>query len=214
VKGNLFKFIKYIKIYSDKNPSSLIVYVLFVIFMNLIIQQSTIPNIISGYIFGLFKGSILTLIGCIISGIISFYISRKFFRKPLLNEIKNNDEVGDDFKEILEIQNKLSTMEWSELIFLSRLGPIFPFHLISYFWGLTDVKNYLFIIFTTLGVLPILIFETYIGTQIINIKNIFKSGNMYIFGLFAIISFVIVFIIKYVFDNIYNKHKIKKEKET
>ena len=171
--------------------------------MNLIFMSSTIPNLVSGYIFGLRNGILLTLIGCIISGVISFYISRYVLKDEIMDKVSKLKML----KKIKKEEKKFTIKEWFELTVLSRLPPTYPYHLISYFWGITDIKVYIFILGTIVGQLPSLAFETYIGYKFSDIKNIFKNNhNRNTTLLFIIISIFISGLIGYKGEEILNKY--------
>ena len=174
--------------------------------MNLIFMSSTIPNLVSGYIFGLRNGILLTLIGCIISGVISFYISRYILKENILDKVEKIKAL----KQIKTEEKKFTMIEWFELTILSRLPPTYPYHLISYFWGITDIKVYIFILGTIIGQLPSLSLETYIGYKFTDIKNIFKNKhNIFMTLLFVIVTISVSVFIGYKSEELLNKYASK-----
>ena len=73
----ILSFVSYFKNLEKKNNmKGNVIYVFFVILINLIFQESTIPNVTSGYIYGLKIGGLLTVTGCVLSSIITFYIGK------------------------------------------------------------------------------------------------------------------------------------------
>ena len=172
IQSILLNIIKYFKEISNRGVYGKLIYIFFVVIMNLVFMNSTLPNLISGYIFGFYKGVLFTLTGCIISGIISFYLSRDVLKNYIYkftSKYKELDLIKKD-------ENKFTNKDWFELVVLSRLPPTYPFHIISYFWGITNINILLFIIGSTIGILPAISLETYIGYTIKNIHNIFKSN--------------------------------------
>ena len=91
-----------------KNKDTITSYLLFifvVVMVNLVLYSSTIPNLMAGYLYGLYKGSVLTLIGCIISSIITFFMGKntapsKLFKKGIFKNF---------YKKITD--EKVSTMK-------------------------------------------------------------------------------------------------------
>lgn len=206
IQKYIFGIIAYLKLTGNKSLTTKLYYVGIVVMMNLIIMNSTIPNLVSGYIFGLRNGIILTLIGCIISGVISFYISRYILKDNILDKV---DKINA-LKQIKMEEKKFTMKEWFELTILSRLPPTYPYHLISYFWGITDIKIYIFILGTIIGQLPSLSLETYIGYKFTNIKNIFKNKhNMFMTLLFIIVTITISVLIGYKSEELLNKYASK-----
>lgn len=189
----ILSFVSYFKNLEKKNNmKGNVIYVSFVILINLIFQGSTIPNVASGYIYGLKIGGLLTVTGCILSSIITFYIGRYVLKDSILGELKKYKW----FENIYKKQDKLKTMDWFKLVLLTRTAPNYPFHVISYMWGITDVNIITYIVGTTLGTLPVTFFETYIGTKLKNPKEIFHVNNIKILTAFIIISVSVTFIIQ------------------
>lgn len=187
IQGYIFGIIAFLKKEGNTFMGK-IYYILTVVIMNLVFMNSTLPNLISGYIFGLSKGILLTLIGCVISGIISFYTARYFLKEKILNKVKKNKILT----KIKQDEKNLNKEDWFELSILSRIPPIYPYHIVSYFWGITDINILIFILGTTIGVLPSLSLETFIGYKLSNIKNIFKTKhNTYITIIGIVLTIVI-----------------------
>lgn len=207
IQKYIFGIISFLK-YEGTTFSGKIYYVLLVVIMNIVFMNSTLPNLISGYLFGLHKGIILTLIGCVISGVISFYMSRYLLKNNILKKIKKYDTL----KQIKKDEKYLSFTDWFELTILSRLPPIYPYHLVSYFWGITDVSVFIFIIGTIIGILPGLSLETFIGYKFSNIKDIFKSKhNMFVTIISIVATIVVSILIGVKAEEILND-KVKKNK--
>tara|TARA_B100002051_G_C16677211_1_gene607742 strand:+ start:355 stop:1080 length:726 start_codon:yes stop_codon:yes gene_type:complete len=189
-KNLLFNFIKNISLLKGSNHGKLL-FVIFVILMNIIFFHNTISNIISGYIFGLRDGLILTMIGNIISGIFSFYVSKYYINKRILRFI-NKSYYLKDFKNIIVKERNISDYEWFKLVVFSRLSPMYSFQIISYYWGVTDVPLYIFILGSIIGSLPISIFDTYIGSKLNNIRHLFKHDIKSIIVMFVFVMILII----------------------
>jgi uncharacterized membrane protein YdjX (TVP38/TMEM64 family) len=187
IQKYLFGLITYLKYMGNKSVKGQIYYILIVVIMNIVFMNSTIPNLMSGYIFGFKKGTLLTLIGCIISGVISFYTSRYILKDKILEEVEQQPVLS----EIKKDEKLLTTYDWFELTILSRLPPTYPYHLTSYFWGITDIHVLIFTIGSLIGILPGLSLETYIGYKLTNIKDIFKSKH----NIFITIGGIVITII-------------------
>lgn len=189
----ILSFVSYFKNLEKKNNiKGNVIYVFFVILVNLIFQESTIPNVTSGYIYGLKIGGLLTLIGCVLSSIVTFCIGKYILKDSILDELKKYKW----FENVYKKQDKLKTIDWFKLVYLTRSAPNYPFHIISYMWGITNVNIFTYILGTTLGTLPITFFETYIGTKLKKPKEIFHANNIKILTAFIIISISITYIIE------------------
>ena len=191
IQAVIFGIIAYLKSTANNSIIGKIYYISIVIIMNIVFMNSTIPNLMSGYIFGLKKGILLTLVGCIISGVISFYISRYVLKEKILKQVSKYPVLS----QIKKDEHLLETPDWFELTILSRLPPTYPYHLTSYFWGITDISVLIFIIGTIIGILPGLSLETYIGYRFSNIKDIFKSKHNIFITLGGLIVTIIISIL-------------------
>ena len=204
IKSKLLEFITYLR--SNDTISSYSIFIMFIVFMSLVTSNTTIPNLISGMVYGTFKGSIITSIGILISGSISFFISRYLLRDKLTKIIKNNPLLKKYYNLIIKSEDKLTDENLLEIVFLSRLAPISPFHTFSYFWGISDVKFWGFLV-GTLGIIPSLVFETYLGSQLDNVNEIFHNKTK-IFHLVIII--IISISIGWITEKLINKMLMKK----
>ena len=195
IKQYIISAINYIK-----NETSYASYLVFIIAIQSLFFNATIPNLLSGYIFGLYKGTILTTFGCLLSAVISFISSRYYFKKEVNHFIKDNEIIGKYYKVIKKTEDIMKNEDWFEIIGLSRLAPISPYQLFSLFWGITEVPLWIYIL-GTLWVIPSVIFETYMGTQIKDLDNILNN-NTKLTHLIAVV--VISVIIGFVADHIIN----------
>jgi len=144
----------------------IIVYIIIGIVLNIFFFMYLIINIITGYIFGFREGILIAYIIIILSSIIPFLISRYYLKDKIINNAQENDR----FKKIIDNQNNYNTFDWLKNIIISRVLPI-PFIACNSFWGITNVKLYIYIIGTMIGVIPWLIFEVYVGSISKNIKK-------------------------------------------
>ena len=131
----------------------IIVYIIIGIVLNIFFFMYLIINIITGYIFGFREGILIAYIIIILSSIIPFLISRYYLKDKIINNAQENDR----FKKIIDNQNNYNTFDWLKNIIISRVLPI-PFIACNSFWGITNVKLYIYIIGTMIGVIPWLIF--------------------------------------------------------
>ena len=209
IQKKIFSIIAFLK-YEGTTFTGKLYYICLVVIMNIVFMNSTLPNLISGYIFGLHKGILLTLIGCVISGVISFYMARYILKDKIIKKIEKNEVLS----KIKEDEKLLETNDWFQLATLSRLPPIYPFHLTSYFWGITDISIIIFIIGTIIGILPGLSLETFIGYKFSNIKDIFKSKhNMFVTVIGVVTTIIVSILIGVKAEEILND-KVKNHKAT
>lgn len=121
-----------------------------------------------GYLFGLFWGSIYVLIAALLGAILSFLIGRYLSRNWVYKQLEKHPK----FKLIDQAVAK----EGWKIVLLTRLSPVFPFNLLNYGFGVTQVsvKDY---ILGSLGILPGTIMYVYMGSLAVNITMITTSNQ-------------------------------------
>lgn len=116
-----------------------------------------------GVLFGVVLGSlyvfIATSLGATFAFLIGRYLSRGWVRRQVQGNIK--------FKAI----NQAVAKEGFKIVFLTRLSPIFPFNLLNYAFGITQIslKDYLL---GSLGMIPGTFMYVYLGSLAGNLAMI------------------------------------------
>lgn len=160
-----------------------IIYVGLLSSLPLLLFPDSILVIAGGMVFGLFWGSVLTVMGSLIGGIIAFFISRKLGRTVVKKLIKKDLVLFDKGK------------NGFFLILMLRLIPLFPFKVVSYSAGLSDIKLKDFVIATTIGSLPGIIVYTNLGDK----TTMIGSTEFYISIALLIGLFILSFVMKNIF---------------
>lgn len=164
-----------------------IVYVLLLSLLPLLLFPDSVLVIAGGMLFGLVRGTILTSIGSLIGGVIAFLISRAFGSK-VVRKITKKD---------LVLFEKYKGYSGFFIILLLRLIPLFPFKVVSYSAGLTDMKLRDFCLATVIGSLPGIIVYTNLGDK----ANDFGSKGFYVSVALVVLLFVVSFVVKKAFKN-------------
>ena len=113
-------------------------------------------NLASGSMFGFWMGSVVAVVGIILSSIFSFLISRYMARSWAERHINKH-------RALLALDCAIAKSGFY-IIFLTRVAPIFPYGLCSYFFGVTKVAFCPYIVATTLGMLPGTVLTAYVGS--------------------------------------------------
>lgn len=137
--------------------------------------------VVAGIIFGGFFGGIIVLAGNIVGATLAFVFARTIGRDYLKKKI--GKENGARFDKITEKYGPLG-------IFLLRIYPITSSDLVSYLAGLSKIKITHFIIATTLGLIPLVFSQTYLGSDII------KENS---FLLTALVSISVAYLLFFVY---------------
>ncbi|MHC5742744.1 MAG: TVP38/TMEM64 family protein [Nostoc sp.] len=119
-----------------------------------------------GCLFGVFWGSIYVLIAATIGATLAFLIGRYLSRDWVSRQIEKHPK----FKAI----DLAVAKEGWKIVLLTRLSPIFPFNLLNYAFGVTQVslKDY---ILGSFGIIPGTVMYVYIGSLAGNLAMINTS---------------------------------------
>ncbi|GAA0091931.1 TVP38/TMEM64 family protein [Paraclostridium bifermentans] len=164
---------KYVTSFGKLAP---LVYIIMFALVPLTLFPDSILAIGGGIIFGLYKGYIYTLVGALIGASLSFYISRKLGR----NFVKKIT------KEKLDYIEEMINTKGFFVILLLRLIPLFPFDVISYGAGITNIKYRDFIFATIVGTIPGILVFTNIGAQSVDI-----GSNSFYLSIMALILLIL-----------------------
>jgi len=133
-----------------------------------ILQDATIPMLMGGYVFGFQRGLLLNVVLTTLSGTASFWKGRS--GSANLDTLMKEDPT---LSSLLQVEDDLTETEWAELILLTRINPLFPYHLLSVFWGTTHVSYVNYILSSLAGSLPYMAGISYIGSQMPQPHNLF-----------------------------------------
>lgn len=164
-----------------------VLYIILLTLLPLILFPDSVLVIGGGMVYGLIGGTILTSIGSLLGGIIAFLISRKLGR-AIVKKIIKKDLV------LFKKDDKLSGIL---LILMLRLIPLFPFKVVSYSAGLSEIRLRDFSIATVIGSLPGIIVYTNLGDK----TNEVGSKGFYQ----AVIMLIALFIVSFIVKRIYKK---------
>ena len=132
-----------------------LIYVLIFTLVPLTLIPNSLLAISGGALFGLYYGSLYTLIGAAFGATLSFGLSR-YFGKTLAEKLISNK--AQCFSEHAEKNGFL-------FVFLLRLIPLVPFDVISYGAGLSRIRYIDFLSATCLGIIPGVIVYSNIGDK-------------------------------------------------
>lgn len=117
----------------------------------------------AGVLFGIFWGSVYVLIAATIGATLAFMIGRYLTRDWVSQQIEKYPK----FQAI----DRAVAKEGLKIVLLTRLSPLFPFNLLNYAFGITQVslKDY---ILGSVGMIPGTIMYVYLGSLAGNIATI------------------------------------------
>jgi uncharacterized membrane protein YdjX (TVP38/TMEM64 family) len=120
-----------------------------------LLAPGSILTIGAGFAFGLWKGFLAVSAGSTLGAALAFLVARFIARRRVEAIAKGNDK----FQRI----DKAIGKEGVKLIFLLRLSPVIPFNLSNYFYGLTSVKFWPYVLASWVGMIPGTFLYVYIG---------------------------------------------------
>ncbi len=130
------------------------------IFLNAIRPFTFLPvtpfTIAGGYIFGNFYGLILSIIGTMLSAVLTFFLSRYLFRDSIKRWIKGRYDGVDKGLESSGIF----------MIAAARVIPIIPFDAVSYIAGISNISFTDYFIGSLIGEFPGAIVLTMLGSNL------------------------------------------------
>jgi uncharacterized membrane protein YdjX (TVP38/TMEM64 family) len=112
-------------------------------------------TIASGLVFGLGLGMLAAWLGAVLGSIFAFLIARHLARGKIEEKISGNQK----FKAIDEA---IGIQGW-KIIALLRLSPLIPFNASNYFYGVTAIKFWPYLLATGCGMVPGTLLYVYLG---------------------------------------------------
>lgn len=121
-----------------------------------LLAPGAILTIGAGFAFGLWKGFLAVSAGATLGASLAFLVARFISREKIEAIAQRNEKFH-------KIDNAIGR-EGAKLIFLLRLSPVIPFNLSNYFYGLTAVKFWPYVLASWIGMMPGTLLYVYIGT--------------------------------------------------
>jgi uncharacterized membrane protein YdjX (TVP38/TMEM64 family) len=148
-----------------------------------------ILSIGAGTVFGLLAGCIYVSIGATLGATCAFLVGRYLARGWVAAKLEGNPK----FKAI----DRAVAREGWKIVGLARLSPLFPFNLLNYAFGLTEIalRDYFFA--TWAGMIPGIVMYVYIGTLAGDVARIgtqpmHRSGAQWVLEVVGFIASVAV----------------------
>jgi len=148
-------------------------------------------SMLSGFLYGTWLGSLIVFIAAFIGAHLTFYLGRTFLRKWAQKKVLNFPKV--------QIMEKAVQREGLKVILLTRLSPLFPFGLLNFTYGLSELKVRDFTI-GMIGILPGTILYCSLGSLALKISSFGEvlSGrsdiSSFIWSLTSIVSTILIII--------------------
>jgi uncharacterized membrane protein YdjX (TVP38/TMEM64 family) len=141
---------------SHLGPWSIVIFIGAYVLATILLIPGSILTVGAGLVFGLGWGLFAVSIGSTLGAALAFLIARFVAREKIEAMAKENE----NFRRI----DKAIGAQGAKLILLLRLSPLIPFNLSNYFYGLTAVKFWPYVLASWIGMLPGTLLYVYLGT--------------------------------------------------
>jgi uncharacterized membrane protein YdjX (TVP38/TMEM64 family) len=132
------------------------VFVLVYAVATVLMAPGSILTIGAGFALGLWKGFLAVSAGATFGASLAFLVAR-FIAREKIEAIAQRNEKFRNLDRAIGDQG-------AKLIFLLRLSPVIPFNLSNYFYGLTAVRFWPYVLASWIGMMPGTFLYVYIGT--------------------------------------------------
>lgn len=138
-------------------------FIAFYIVITVAFVPASVITLGAGVVFGVVKGSALVFVGAMLGAMAAFLVGRYGARDWVASKIATSPRFQ-------AIDNAIAK-DGRKIIFLLRLSPVFPFNLLNYSLGLSQIslKDY---IIGSVGMLPGTIMYVYLGSLVGNLATL------------------------------------------
>ena len=174
------------------SPFGILLFALVYVFWVSFLLPGSWLSMLSGFLYGTWLGSSVVFIGAFLGAHLTFYLGRTFLKEWAQKKVSNFPKV--------QIMEKAVKQEGLKVIFLTRLSPVFPFGLLNFAYGLSEVKVRDFTL-GMIGILPGTILYCSLGSLALKVSSFGEviSGrsetSSFIWSLISILSTMLVIIL-------------------
>ena len=174
------------------SPFGILFFVLVYVFWVSCLLPGSWLSMLSGFLYGTWLGSLVVFVGAFIGAHLTFYLGRTFLKEWAKEKVSNFPKV--------QLMEKAVKREGLKVILLTRLSPVFPFGLLNFTYGLSEVKVRDFT-FGMIGILPGTILYCSLGSLALEVSSFAEviSGrsetSSFIWSLISIFSTILVVIL-------------------
>lgn len=128
-------------------PAAYALYVAAYVVVTLLLLPAVLLTVGAGLFFGLAAGVAVVSVGATLGAAASFLVARHFARDRVARYASGNARFA-------AIDRAIGQKGW-RIVFLLRLSPLVPFVVSNYFYGLTAIRFWPYILSTWIGMLPL-----------------------------------------------------------
>ncbi|MDF0553273.1 TVP38/TMEM64 family protein [Kamptonema sp. UHCC 0994] len=177
-----------LELIANLGPWGAVAFILVYILATVLFIPGSLLTLGAGVLFGVVWGSIWVSIASTLGATCAFIVGRYLTRDWVSKQIESNEK----FKAI----DEAVAVEGWKIVGLTRLSPIFPFNLLNYAFGVTQVSLRDYFFASWIGMMPGTVMYVYIGSLAGNLAALGTQGRsrtigewvLYAVGLVAAIA--------------------------
>jgi len=140
---------------SQMGVAGIFIFIVVYAVATVLLAPGSVLTIGAGFAFGLWKGFLAVSAAATLGASLAFLVARFIARDKIEAMAQRNQKFR-------KIDNAIGK-QGAKLIFLLRLSPVIPFNLSNYFYGLTSVKFWPYVLASWIGMMPGTFLYVYIG---------------------------------------------------
>ena len=133
-----------------------VLFVVFYVVATVLMLPASVLTFGAGAVFGVMWGSVYVSIGATLGATVSFLVGRHLARSAVARKIEGNERFA-------AIDKAVANEGW-KIVCLTRLSPVFPFTLLNYAFGLTQVRLRHYVLASWIGMMPGTVTYVYLGS--------------------------------------------------
>ncbi len=145
-----------------------LVFVLAFTIGSVLLWPGSLMCLFGGYLFGFALGSALGTVGVMLGSTAAMLLGRKFFRAWLYARLHNHAQ----FSAIDLVVKSRGFL----IVILTRMAMVLPYNFLNYAYGLTGVEWRAYVMGSGLGMLPMVMFYTYLGSVASSFEQVWMTS--------------------------------------
>ena len=137
-------------------PWGAVIFIAIYVVATVLFIPGSVLTLGAGAVFGVAWGSLYVSIGSTLGATCAFLVGRYFARDAIARKIEGNARFA-------AIDKAVANEGW-KIVGLTRLSPVFPFTLLNYAFGLTQVKLSHYVLASWIGMMPGTVMYVYLGS--------------------------------------------------
>jgi len=136
-------------------PAAYVLFVLAYVLVTVVMMPAILLTLMAGFVFGIGPGVAVTAVGATCGCAASFLVARHLARERVARFAGGNPRYAAIDRAI--------GREGARIVFLLRLSPLVPFVFSNYFYGLTAIRFWPYVLASATGMLPLIFVYVTIG---------------------------------------------------